>query len=105
MLTVERTDVFAHWLSELRDKQAQYRIEARVLRLSRGNPGQVSDVGHGVSEMKIDFGPGYRVYYQRRGATLVILLCGGDKSSQWRDIARAHSLADAYKKGKALWTQ
>jgi len=104
MVKIERTDVFARWLARLRDKQAQYKIEARVLRLSRGNPGQVRNVGRGISEMKVDFGPGYRVYYQQRGSTLVILLCGGDKDNQQRDIALAYSLADAYKKGEFLWT-
>jgi len=98
MVKIERTDVFSRWLDTLRDKQAQYRIEARILRLSMGNPGQVNDVGRGVSELKVDHGPGYRVYYQQRGATLVILLCGGDKGSQQRDIALAHRLAEAWKK-------
>jgi len=90
---IRRTDEFDKWLKKLRDGQAQFRILARITRLSFGNPGDVKSVGEGVSEMRIPYGPGYRVYYTRRGDQIVILLIGGDKSSQDRDIARAKELA------------
>ena len=77
----------------LRDKQAQRVIAARIDCLARGNPGDVQPVGHGVSELRIHSGPGYRVYFVRRGHVLIVLLCGGDKSSQKADIARAHAMA------------
>jgi putative addiction module killer protein len=77
----------------LRDREARARITVRIRRLSLGNPGDVKPVGSGVSEMRIDYGPGYRVYFIRRGDTVVVLLCGGDKRTQDRDIARALELA------------
>jgi putative addiction module killer protein len=90
---IRQTDVFAAWFATLRDRQARARVTARIRRLSLGNPGDVKPVGGGVSEMRIDYGPGYRVYFARRGATVVILLCGGDKRTQNHDIARARELA------------
>jgi putative addiction module killer protein len=93
MLEVRQTDVFAAWFGGLADRSARARITARIRRLSLGNPGDVKPVGRGVSEMRIDYGPGYRVYFVRRGNSLVVLLCGGDKRSQDRDIARALELA------------
>jgi putative addiction module killer protein len=90
MLEVRQTNVFATWFSGLTDRPARARITARIRRLSLGNPGDVKHVGSGVSEMRIDYGPGYFV---RRGNSLAILLCGGDKRSQNRDIARALKLA------------
>jgi putative addiction module killer protein len=87
-------DVFAAWFEGLRDRQARTRITARIRRLSLGNPGDVKPVGGGISEMRIDYGPGYRVYFVQRGSIVVILLCGGDKRSQRRDIERALELAD-----------
>lgn len=93
MLTIRQTKVFTAWFTGLRDLQAQARITTRIRRLSLGNPGDAKPVGEGVSEMRIDHGPGYRVYFVQRGATIVILLCGGDKSSQARDIAAAKQLA------------
>jgi putative addiction module killer protein len=75
------------------DRRARPRITARIRRLSLGNPGDVKPVGSGVSEMRIDYGPGYRVYFTRRGDVVVILICGGDKRTQDRDIARALALA------------
>ncbi len=84
---------FAAWFAGLRDREARARITVRIRRLSLGNPGDVRPVGNGVSEMRIDYGPGYRVYFVRRGDTLVVLLCGGDKRGQDRDIARALELA------------
>lgn len=91
--TVRQTRVFSAWLADLRDIQAKARINARIRRLSLGNPGQVRMLSGGVAELKIDYGPGYRVYYTQRGQELVILLCGGDKRTQDRDIERAISMA------------
>jgi putative addiction module killer protein len=88
-----RTPVFTEWLRGLRDARAKARIALRIDRLALDNPGDVKSVGGGVSEMRIDYGPGYRVYFTRRSGVLVILLCGGDKKSQDRDIARAQALA------------
>ena len=77
----------------MRDERAKARINTRIYRLSLGNPGDVKAVGSGISEMRIDYGPGYRIYFTRRGQKLVILLCGGDKSSQTDDILSAKALA------------
>jgi putative addiction module killer protein len=93
VIEVRQTDVFADWVADLRDRNARARISVRIRRLSLGNPGDIRPVGSGVSEMRIDYGPGYRVYFVRRGDAVVILLCGGDKQSQDRDIARAMVLA------------
>src|SRR4051812_31459660 len=92
-IEVRQTDVFADWFADLRDRQARARITVRIRRLSLGNPGDVKAIGSGVSEMRIDHGPGYRVYFVRRGGTVILLLCGGDKQTQDRDIARAKELA------------
>lgn len=94
MLTIRQTGAFSAWLTGLRDVQAKARINARIRRLSLGNPGQFRTLRGGVSELKIDYGPGYRVYYTRRGQELVILLCGGDKGTQDQDIARAVTMAE-----------
>jgi putative addiction module killer protein len=93
MIEVRQTDVFTDWFAALRDREARARITVRIRRLSLGNPGDVKPVGGGVSEMRIDYGPGYRVYFVGRGNTVVVLLCGGDKRQQDRDIARALELA------------
>jgi putative addiction module killer protein len=93
VIEVRETDVFGAWFAGLRDREARARITVRIRRLSLGNPGDVKPVGSGVSEMRIDYGPGYRVYFVRRGNTVVVLLCGGDKGSQDRDIRRAFELA------------
>lgn len=93
MVEVRQTNVFVAWFEGLKDRAARARITARIRRLSLGNPGDVKPVGQGVSEMRIDYGPGYRVYFVQRGEALVILLCGGDKRDQSRDIARALELA------------
>ena len=90
---MKKTDVFAQWLDELRDIRARARVQARIQRLAAGNPGDVKPVGEGVSEMRIDYGPGYRVYFTRRGNEVVILLAGGDKSTQDNDIKTAQGLA------------
>jgi putative addiction module killer protein len=89
MIQIEVTDEFDKWLRGLRDLQAKERIFERIRRLRDGNAGDVKPVGKGVSEMRISSGPGYRLYYAQRGQTLITLLCGGDKSSQKEDIARA----------------
>jgi putative addiction module killer protein len=91
---IRQTDEFAAWFAALRDHEARARITARIRRLSLGNPGDVKPVGGGVSELRIDYGPGYRVYFVQRGNTLVVLLCGGDKRTQDRDIKRAIALAE-----------
>ena len=93
MIEVRQTDVFGAWFARLRDRDARARITVRIRRLSLGNPGDVKPVGGGVSEMRVDHGPGYRVYFVRRGESVVVLLCGGDKRSQDRDIVRAIGLA------------
>jgi putative addiction module killer protein/probable addiction module antidote protein len=89
MIEIRKTTAFANWLDGLRDIRARARILARVERLAAGHAGDVKPVGEGVSEMRIDYGPGYRVYFIKRGHSLVILLAGGDKSSQRRDIGTA----------------
>jgi len=93
MIEVRQTEVYAEWFKGLRDQQARARINTRIRRLSLGNPGDVKPVGEGVSELRIDYGPGYRVYFTQRGQTLVILLAGGDKRTQDRDIMTALELA------------
>ena len=93
MLEIRQTDVYANWFKRLRDRQAKARILAHIRRLSLGNPGDSAPVGEGVSEMRIDYGPGYRVYYKKRGKTVAVLLAGGDKRTQKRDIERAKELA------------
>lgn len=92
-MQVHRTEEFADWLSGLRDKQGRAKILARIDRLEDGNRGKTRSVGAGVAEMKIDFGPGYRVYYIQRGQLLILLLCGGDKSTQTNNIKKAKTLA------------
>lgn len=93
MVEILQTEVYARWFGRLRDRQARVRIDGRVRRLSLGNPGDVRPVGEGVSEIRISYGPGYRVYFVQRGQSLVVLLAGGDKDSQGRDIRRALELA------------
>jgi putative addiction module killer protein len=97
VIEVRRTDVFAEWLDDLRDLRARARVQARIERLAIGNPGDVRPVGEGVSELRIDYGPGYRVYFVNRGKTLVILLAGGDKNTQASDIETALRLARSLK--------
>lgn len=93
MSEVRQTERFAAWLAGLADKRARARILTRVDRLALGNPGDVKPVGHGVSELRIDYGPGYRVYFARQGVAVVILLAGGDKRTQSKDIEAAIALA------------
>lgn len=92
-MEIRRTDAFASWLDTLRDIGARARVLVRIERMATGNFGDVKSVGGGVSELRIDHGPGYRVYFTKRGAQLTILLAGGDKSSQRRDIQIAQQLA------------
>ncbi len=93
MIEVRKTPAFSDWMAGLRDHRARAKIAARIDRLVFGNPGDVASVGEGVSELRIHYGPGYRVYFVRRGRTLIVLLCGGDKSTQAKDIAAAKALA------------
>ena len=93
MLEVRQTAIFRDWLAALRDRRAVARIDARLGRLRQGNFGDAKSIGGGVSELRVDYGPGYRLYFARRGDTIVLLLCGGDKDGQIRDIARAKALA------------
>lgn len=92
-MRVQMTEVYRDWINALKDKVARARIQVRVDRLVHGNPGQYRNLTHGVSELKIDFGPGYRVYYTDRNGELIILLAGGNKSTQQHDIKSAIELA------------
>ena len=94
MIEVRQTDRFRHWLAGLRDERARARILKRLDRARAGNLGDVAPVGEGVSEMRIFYGPGYRVYFVQRGKQLIVLLCGGDKSTQDADIAEAKAMAE-----------
>jgi putative addiction module killer protein len=93
MLEIRQTEVYSDWFNSLRDRQARARIDVPILRLSLGNPGDARPVGEGVWELRIDYGPGYRMYFVQRGQTLVILLAGGDKQTQDQDIEVARKLA------------
>ncbi len=93
MVEIRQTVAYARWFGRLRDREARVRIDVRIRRLSLGNPGDVRPVGEGVSEIRIDYGPGYRVYFVQRSNSLIVLLAGGDKDSQERDIRRALDLA------------
>jgi putative addiction module killer protein len=90
---IRKTDVFAQWLDALRDIRARAKVQARIERLAAGNAGDAEPVGEGVSELRINYGPGYRVYVKRRGHEVIILLAGGDKSTQTTDIKTALRLA------------
>ena len=93
MIEIRQTEHYAKWFRSLRDRLAKVRIDIRIRRLSLGNPGDVKPVGDGISELRIDYGPGYRVYYLRRGNEYILLLAGGDKSSHSRDIEKAKAIA------------
>ena len=93
MIEIRQTETYADWFASLRDRKARARIDVRIRRLSLGNPGDVKPIGSGVSELRIDYGPGYRVYFVHRGPMLIILLAGGDKRTQERDIKKALELA------------
>lgn len=93
MIDIIKSATFDRWLKKLQDPRAKARIEMRIRRLSLGNPGDVNPIGGGLSEMRIDYGPGYRVHYMRHGSVLVVLLCGGDKRTQQSDFAKARKLS------------
>ena len=93
MIEIRKTEAFAKWIDNLRDIRARARVQARIERLALGNPGDVKSIGEGVSELRIDYGPGYRVYFKKVGLTVMILLAGGSKKTQSRDIKRALDLA------------
>jgi putative addiction module killer protein len=92
-IPTRKTGVFRKWMRKLKDAIAKAHIDRRIERLAKGNPGDARSVGDGISEMRIDYGPGYRVYYKDTGKELIIILCGGDKSAQQEDIAEAKRLA------------
>ena len=96
MVEVHQTAEFSSWLHRVKDANAAARIVGRIRRMEVGNPGDAKGVGHGVLEMRIDYGPGYRIYYVHRGAQIVVLLCGGDKRTQSKDIKRAQELAETW---------
>ena len=96
MVQVRQAERFVRWLEDLRDLRGRAKVLARIERLISGNPGDAKPVGAGVSELRINYGPGYRVYYLQKGTTLIILLAGGDKSSQAKDIQAALQLADTF---------
>ena len=100
MIEIRQTDEYDTWFRKLHDRQARSRILIRVHRLSLGNPGDVRPVGGGISELRIDYGPGYRVYFCRVDRTTAVLLAGGHKATQRRDIERAHGLAQGPLKGE-----
>ena len=97
MIEIRETETFSKWLAKLRDQGAKARIASRLRRLAFGNPGDVEPVGEGISELRIHYGPGYRVYFIQHGTLFVVLLCGGGKSSQKLDIANAKALAAEWK--------
>jgi len=97
MVEIAKSATFDRWLRKLKDRRAAARVLVRIDRLAAGNPGDVRPIGSGISELRIDYGPGYRVYYLKDGDQLILLLCGGDKSSQGKDIKEAHRIAEDWK--------
>ena len=97
MLTILKSRTFDDWLSGLKDRKARSRVQARIDRLAMGNPGDVKPTRSGIGEVRIDYGPGYRVYYPQRGKSIVLLCCGGDKRTQDADIRRAVEMAKNWK--------
>lgn len=101
MLEFKQTEIFRKWRTRLKDERARATIASRLDRLAFGNAGDVKPVGQGVSELRIDYGPGYRIYFMRRGDTVILLLCGGNKSTQQADIKTAKRLADEWREENA----
>lgn len=101
MFVLKQTDTFRKWQRKLRDETAKALIAARLLRLANGIAGDVAPVGDGVSELRVHYGPGYRIYFKRSGAQIIVLLCGGDKQSQQRDIKAAKQLAADWRQDNA----
>ena len=99
MVELRQTETFRKWRTKLRDERARSLIASRLDRLAFGNAGDVKPVGHGVSKLRVDYGPGYRVYFHQHGNTVILLLCGGDKRTQDRDIRLATKLAAEWSKG------
>jgi putative addiction module killer protein len=97
MIEFKQTETFRKWRSRLKDERARAMVASRLDRLAFGNPGDVKPVGQGISELRIDYGPGYRMYFRRRGNEIIILLCGGDKSTQAADIKTAKRLAEDWR--------
>lgn len=97
MVEVVKSATFDRWLQKLGDRTAAARVLIRIDRLSTGNPGDVKPVGHGISELRINYGPGYRIYYLHEGERLILLLCGGNKSTQQADILTAHQIAEDWR--------
>ena len=96
-IEIRQTEIYKKWFENLKDRRAKARIDVRIRRISLGNFGDVKPVGNGVSEIRIDYGPGYRVYFFQKRDIVIILLCGGDKSSQDKDITNAHEIAQRIK--------
>lgn len=96
MIELKQTETFRKWRTKLKDERARAAIALRLARLAYGHAGEVEPVGQGISELRIHYGPGYRVYFQRRGVMIIVLLCGGDKSTQAKDIKTAKRLADKW---------
>ena len=94
MIEIKQTEIFRKWRERLKDERARVLIASRLDRLAFGHMGDVEPVGQGISELRIHYGPGYRIYFQKQGNTIIVLLCGGDKNSQAKDIKTAKSLAD-----------
>lgn len=101
MIEIVQTDTFRQWLNGLRDKRALERVNARLIQVELGNFGDAEPVGEGVSEMRIHYGPGYRLYFIGQGARVIVLLCGGGKNTQTRDIQRAKRMAADWRQGNA----
>lgn len=97
MVEIIKSTTFDRWLRKLKDRRAKARIQMRIDRLALGNPGDVEPIGEGLSELRIDYGPGYRVYFLQRGDVLIVLLCGGDKRTQKQDIQKAKAIAAEWK--------
>jgi putative addiction module killer protein len=96
-MEIIKSDIFNKWFKKLKDITGKFLIASRISRLEEGNPGDVKPVGEGISEMRIDYGPGYRVYFKDTGKKIIVLLCGGDKSTQQANITKAKKIAKQYK--------